>query len=237
MPAERARCCRPSDLVKHFPLTPGRRAAEGRSVRSQRRRRTSSLELQKGETLGIVGESGSGKSTLARLLLALEPPTAGAGAVRRARPGHAHGRASCGASAAASRSCMQDPYGSLNPRMTVGDDRGRAVRDPPRRRASGGTGERGCRSCSSWSGLDPSTVDRYPHEFSGGQRQRIGIARALALEPEVLVCDEPVSALDVSIQAQVINLLRGPAGRATACRTSSSPTTCRSCGTSPTGWR
>jgi oligopeptide/dipeptide ABC transporter ATP-binding protein len=164
-----------------------------------------SFELRRGETLGIVGESGCGKSTLARLLMRLDEPTAGAAFY--------HGRNIFDASHEELRRLrrnvqmvMQDPYTSLNPRMTVADIVGEPFEIHPEvvpqrdRRAR-------VRELLDLVGLSPEHIHRYPHQFSGGQRQRIGIARALALRPEVIVCDEPVSALDVSIQAQIINLL------------------------------
>ncbi len=167
-----------------------------------------SLVLRRGETLGLVGESGSGKSTLARMALALIPPTSGAIAF--------DGHSILGASASALRQLrrrmqpvFQDPYAALNPRMRVRDilaepfliHRHEAARSKPALEAA--TAE-----LLRIVGLDASALPRYPHEFSGGQRQRINIARALALRPEVLVLDEPVSALDVSVGAQVVNLLR-----------------------------
>jgi oligopeptide transport system ATP-binding protein len=160
------------------------------------------LHIQKGETLGLVGESGCGKSTVARAIVGLVPPTAGV--IRL------DGQEIQGLSAAALRPLrarlqmvFQDPYASLNPRMTVASIIGepllihRGVRDSD------------AEVCELMRlvGLDPSMRRRYPHEFSGGQRQRIGLARSLALEPDVILLDEPVSALDVSVQAQVMNLL------------------------------
>ena len=168
------------------------------------------VALRAGETLGIVGESGCGKSTLARMLVGLERPDAGQVLFR--------GTDVASVSARERRALrrriqmvFQDPYLSLDPRMTVLD----LIAEPldVHGLAAGRAGRRSRRDRVSelltMVGLEPSTMTRYPYEFSGGQRQRIGIARALALEPEVLICDEPVSSLDVSVQAQVVNLLRG----------------------------
>ncbi len=184
-------------LVKHFPGRHGTgpvRAVDGVS-----------LELGRGETLGLVGESGCGKSTLAKVLMSVERPTSGRAFV--------DGRNLFGLNAPELRQLrrrmqmvMQDPYGSLNPRMTVGAIVGEPFDIHPEV-APRGDRRRRVRELLEVVGLDPEHINRYPHQFSGGQRQRIGIARALALRPEVLICDEPVSALDVSIQAQVINLL------------------------------
>ena len=163
-----------------------------------------SLEVRRGETLGIVGESGCGKSTLARCLVQLLPVTSGTvefnGTVltglsrRQLRP---HRRDM--------QLVFQDPYASLNPRRTVGD----IVADPMRIHRVGTESEitERVQQLFATVGLEPSYLKRYPHEFSGGQRQRVGIARSLALNPLLLVADEPVSALDVSIQAQVLNLM------------------------------
>ncbi|HEY4201177.1 MAG TPA: oligopeptide/dipeptide ABC transporter ATP-binding protein [Devosiaceae bacterium] len=160
------------------------------------------LDLGTGETLAIVGESGSGKSTLARLLVGLEQPSAGTARFR--------GRDVFTASATAGRDIQivfQDPYTSLNPRMTLREIIGEAWEIHPdllprdKREAR-------IRELLEQVGLGALYADRYPHALSGGQRQRVGIARALAVSPPLIICDEPVSALDVSVQAQVINLLR-----------------------------
>ncbi|HEV3266968.1 MAG TPA: oligopeptide/dipeptide ABC transporter ATP-binding protein [Acidimicrobiales bacterium] len=163
-----------------------------------------SLEVRRGETLGIVGESGCGKSTLARCLVQLSPVTSGSvifeGTTltglsrRRLRPYRRKFQL-----------VFQDPYASLNPRRTVGD----IVAEPMRINHLGTSSEIDARVRELFStvGLDAAAINRYPHEFSGGQRQRIGIARSLSLNPTLVIADEPVSALDVSIQAQVLNLM------------------------------
>jgi oligopeptide/dipeptide ABC transporter ATP-binding protein len=188
-------------LVKHFPLTEGvllrRQVGQVKAVDGV------SFGLRKGETLGLVGESGCGKSTLAKLLMALERPTSGT--VRfEGRGVFTLSRQELRRLRRRVQMVLQDPYTSLNPRMTVGDIVGEpfAIHGDP----EGGRRTR-VRELLEIVGLEPDHVNRYPHQFSGGQRQRIGIARALALRPEVIICDEPVSALDVSVQAQVMNLL------------------------------
>ncbi len=154
------------------------------------------LEIYRGETLALVGESGCGKSTLGRLLLHLIEPTAGAMSARELR-----------AIRQRMQIIFQDPFSSLNPRMKVG----KIIEEPmkihglyPDKKER----EAKVRELMEHIGIRPEYYNRYPHQFSGGQRQRVGIARALALHPELVVCDEPVSALDVSIQAQILNLLR-----------------------------
>lgn len=191
------------DLVKHFPVTRG--VLFRRTIGHVRAVDGVSFDLHRGETLGIVGETGCGKSTLAQVLMNLEQPTSGSARFE--------GRDLFGASGGELRRLrrdmqivLQDPYTSLNPRHTVGDIVGEPFEIHPEAAPRGNRRQR-VRELLETVGLNPEHVQRYPHQFSGGQRQRIGIARALALRPKVLICDEPVSALDVSIQAQVMNLL------------------------------
>jgi len=191
-----------TDLVRHYTLPRQRLLAPAPVVQALR---GVSFTLRAGRSLGVVGESGSGKSTLARLVMALEAPTAGtvqfdghdlnaldAAALRRARAGF--------------QMVFQDPFGSLDPRQTVG----RIVAEPLA--AQGGTSaadmQQRAAAMLDAVGLRASDVSKYPHEFSGGQRQRIAIARALVTNPRLIVADEPVSALDVSVQAQVLNLMQ-----------------------------
>jgi oligopeptide transport system ATP-binding protein len=192
-----------SDLKVHFPIRRG--LLVDRTVGHVKAVDGVSFELEEGQTLGVVGESGSGKSTTAYAVLQLLRPTAGSVQFE----GHELTRLR-GETLRRMRREMQivfqDPYASLNPRMTVG----RIIAEPLQ---THGIGTRRSRRASvarllELVGLEASYTNRYPHEFSGGQRQRIGIARALALNPKLIVCDEPVSALDVSIQAQILNLLK-----------------------------
>ena len=192
-------------LVKHFHL------GQGLVSRLARRRATVvravdgvSFSIGPGETLGLVGESGCGKSTVARALLRLIEPDDGTvrfdGEDVRGARGEGLGRLR-----RRMQMIFQDPYSSLNPRRTIGQ----ALTEPLRVHglASGRVARERAAGLLDEVGMPPSALDRYPHEFSGGQRQRIGIARALTVEPELLIADEPVSALDVSVQAQVLNLL------------------------------
>ena len=192
------------ELVKHFPLRRG--IVFKRQIGAVQAVDGVSLEVYPGETLGVVGESGCGKSTLARLLVGLETPTSGSVTVL--------GRDLVGSRGAALKAfrrdvqmIFQDPYTSLNPRMTVGDIISEPFEIHPDVVPKAERAAR-VRELMSLVGLSPEHTSRYPHQFSGGQRQRIGIARGLALNPKLLICDEPVSALDVSVQAQVINLLQ-----------------------------
>jgi oligopeptide/dipeptide ABC transporter ATP-binding protein len=189
------------DLKKHFPLKSG---SLGRHTKSVKAVDGVSLEIFRGETLGLVGESGCGKSTLGRLLVRLLPATEGD--VRF------EGQSVTNLSSRGMRNMrseiqivFQDPFGSLNPRFTIGD----IVAEPLRvhQVSKGRAREARVSELLELVGLDPSRKGRYPHEFSGGQRQRVGIARAIALNPKFIVADEAVSALDVSVQSQVINLL------------------------------
>jgi oligopeptide transport system ATP-binding protein len=190
------------NLKMHFPITQG--IILQRQVGSVKAVDDVSFDIQNGETLGLVGESGCGKSTTGRAILQLYKPTAGAvefggrdlvklggGEMRRMRR--------------ELQMIFQDPYASLNPRMTVGSIIGEPLEI--HNLAKGRAKQERVQELLRTVGLNPYFANRYPHEFSGGQRQRIGIARALAVEPKFIVCDEPISALDVSIQAQIINLL------------------------------
>ncbi|MFL5842857.1 MAG: ABC transporter ATP-binding protein [Thermoleophilaceae bacterium] len=193
-----------TDLVKHFPITKG--IVFQREVGAVRAVDGLTFDVKRGEALGIVGETGCGKTTTARLLNRLLDPTGGSIKIE--------GREIAGLSRRQLKPLrrevqmiFQDPYSSLNPRKTVGAVIGEPFiihglnkGDGERKRAVQGLMEQ--------VGLNPEHYNRYPHEFSGGQRQRIGVARALALQPKLIIADEPVSALDVSIQAQILNLLR-----------------------------
>jgi oligopeptide transport system ATP-binding protein len=192
-----------SGLVKHFPLTQG--VLFKKQVGAVKAVDGVDFTLGAGETLGIVGESGCGKSTVAKMLVNLERPTAGSIKYKGEDITGLSGRA-LKAVRRNIQMVFQDPYTSLNPRMTVGDIIGEPYDIHPEV-APKGDRRRRVQELLDVVGLNPEYVNRYPHQFSGGQRQRIGIARGLALRPEIIVADEPVSALDVSVQAQVINLL------------------------------
>ena len=191
------------DLKKHFPVTRG--IVFRRAVGQVKAIDGVSFTIRKGEALGLVGESGCGKSTVARCLLKLMPPTAGSIRFDGADLG-AMDKAATLAFRRRMQAIFQDPYSSLNPRMKVREIVGEPIYLHGRA-ASSAERERQIAEVLELCGLPRRLADRYPHEMSGGQRQRVGIARALALRPECIVCDEPVSALDVSIQAQIINLL------------------------------
>lgn len=190
------------NLKMHFPLRQGilfqREVATVKAVDGL------DFGIRSGETLGLVGESGCGKSTTGRAILQLHRPTAGevifggADLCQLTGEGLRHMRREM-------QMIFQDPYASLNPRMTVGGIIGEPLE--VHRLASGRERQEHVEELLRIVGLNPYFINRYPHEFSGGQRQRIGIARALAVQPKFIVCDEPISALDVSIQAQIINLL------------------------------
>ncbi|MBN1580486.1 MAG: dipeptide ABC transporter ATP-binding protein [Anaerolineae bacterium] len=200
--AERQVLVRVDNLKKHFPITRG--IVFQRQVGAIKAVDGISFDVLHGETLGLVGESGCGKSTTGRTVLQLYRPTEGdvyfegenlvemkGEALRRQRR--------------KMQMIFQDPYASLNPRMTVGNIIGEPLE--VHHVASGKERQERVQELLKLVGLNPYFINRYPHEFSGGQRQRIGVARALALNPSFIVCDEPISALDVSIQAQVVNLL------------------------------
>jgi len=189
------------DLVTHFPI---RQGAFGRVRGTMRAVDGVTFEVERGETFGLVGESGCGKSTLGRSILRLIEPTSGS--VRF------DGQELVGMPPAQLRKLrrrmqliFQDPYASLNPRMKVREIVGEGL--AIHRLASGAERERRVAALLEKMGLGAEAMDRYPHEFSGGQRQRIGIARALAVGPELVIADEPISSLDVSIQAQIVNLM------------------------------
>jgi oligopeptide transport system ATP-binding protein len=192
-----------TDLHKHFPIRSG--ILFERTVDAFRAVDGVSFDIEEGETLGLVGESGSGKSTTGYSIMQLLKPTSGS--VRfMGNELTELGREDMRRMRRELQIVFQDPYASLDPRMTVGD----IVAEPLLVHSIGTRRDRRARvrELLDVVGFNPSFTNRYPHEFSGGQRQRIGIARALALSPKLIICDEPVSALDVSIQAQILNLLK-----------------------------
>lgn len=190
------------NLVKHFPIKKG--VVFQRTVGAVHAVDDVSFDIFRGETLGLVGESGCGKSTTGRTILQLHRPTSGKVLFEGVDLAKLKGE-TLRKKRRDIQMIFQDPYASLNPRMTIG----KIIGEPMEihRTYSGAARERRVQELLALVGLNPAFVNRYPHEFSGGQRQRIGVARALALEPKLIVCDEPISALDVSIQAQVVNLL------------------------------
>jgi len=192
-----------TDLKKYFPVRTG--VLFKRTIGQVKAVDGVSFDLMPGETLGVVGESGCGKSTLAQVLMRLEEPTGGT-AKFEGRDIFSMRGAELRKLRREIQIVLQDPYTSLNPRMTVGDIVGEPFEIHPEVAPKGSRAGK-VRELLEVVGLNPEHLNRYPHQFSGGQRQRIGIARALALRPKVIICDEPVSALDVSIQAQVMNLL------------------------------
>jgi oligopeptide transport system ATP-binding protein len=191
-----------TDLVKHFPIKSG--VFFDREVDQVRAVDGISFTVRKGETLGLVGESGSGKSTACRAVLQLLKPTSGS-VKFEGREIAGIGRRELRPLRREMQMIFQDPYASLNPRKRIGQIVGDQLK--LQKVASGKDLRTRVEALLERVGLSPEHYNRYPHEFSGGQRQRIGIARALALEPKLVFCDEPVSALDVSIQAQIVNLL------------------------------
>jgi oligopeptide transport system ATP-binding protein len=192
------------DLVKYYPIERGiilrKRVGTVHAVDGV------SFDLMPGKTLAIVGESGCGKSTVGRLLVGLEKPTSGTVTVAGTDLSSLNARELL-ATRRDLQIILQDPYTSLDPRMTVGAIIGEPFDIHPEAVPAGKDAKGAVRDLMARVGLNPEFINRYPHQFSGGQRQRIGIARALALNPHVIIADEPVSALDVSIQAQVMNLL------------------------------
>ena len=192
---------RVEDLVMHFPIY---RGVIQRQVGAVRAVDGVSFEVKRGETLGLVGESGCGKSTTGRTILQLYRPTSGSVHFEDVDLVHLKGE-ELRKMRRKMQMIFQDPYASLNPRMTVADIVGEPlmVHDV----ATGKEIQERVQHLLEVVNLNPAFASRYPHEFSGGQRQRIGVARALALQPSFIICDEPISALDVSIQAQVVNLL------------------------------
>ena len=194
---EKARLLQVRHLVKHFPVDNSDDVVQAVD--------DVSFDILAGETLGLVGESGCGKSTVGRCLLRLHEPTSGA-VIFEGRNIVGLGNNEMQLLRREMQIIFQDPYASLNPRLSIRS----IISEPLKIHNIGGKAEQNARveDLLQRVGMDPKYADRYPHEFSGGQRQRIGIARALALNPKLIICDEPVSALDVSVQAQVVNLLQ-----------------------------